>query len=102
MGISEKMNHLADGMKAGVKTGSARTALGIFRLLTAFFLGLTLSFVGQEVSHYGNLSLVFVILVVMAVFMRATAAWTLAHVLIFDLVMVLVAQLLRMYILLAP
>ena len=40
MGISEKMNHLADGMKAGVKTGSARTALGIFRLLTAFFLGI--------------------------------------------------------------
>ena len=102
MGISEKMNNMADGVKAGVKNGSARTALIFLRLLTAFFLGLTLSLVGQEVSHYGTLSLVFVILMVMAVFMRITQAWTVAHILIFDLIIVLVAQLLRMYILLAP
>ena len=102
MGISEKMNNLADGMKAGVKSGSARTVVVSIRFLTAFFLGLTVSLVGQEVSHYGSLSLMFVILLVTAVFMRITRAWTLAHILIFDLVMVLVAQLLRMYILLAP
>ncbi len=102
MGISDKMNNLADGVKAGVKTGSARTIQVGFRVLTAFFLGLTLSLAGQEASHYGTLSLLFVALVVMAVFMRVSQAWTLAHVLIFDLVMVLVAQLLRMYILLAP
>ncbi len=102
MGISEKMNNLADGMKSGVKTGSARMLLVVLRGLTAFFLALTLSLAGQEASHYGTLSLLFVILVVMAVFMRISQAWTLGHVLIFDLVMVLVAQLLRMYILLAP
>ncbi len=102
MRISEKMNNLADGMKSGVKTGSARTLLVVLRGLTAFFLALTLSLAGQEASHYGTLSLLFVILVVMAVFMRISQAWTLGHVLIFDLMMVLVAQLLRMYILLAP
>ena len=102
MGISEKMHNLAGGVKAGVKTGSTRMILAGLRLLTGFFLGLTLSLVGQEVSHYGTLSLLFVVLAVTAIFMRITQAWTVAHVLIFDLVMVLVAQLLRMYILLAP
>ncbi len=102
MGISEKMNNLADGMKAGVKTGSARTTLVVLRLLTAFFLALTISLASQEASHYGTLSLVFVTLVVMAVFMRVSQAWTIGHILIFDLILVLAAQLLRMYILLAP
>ena len=102
MGIAEKMNNLADGMKSGVKMGSALTVLIFIRLITALFLGLTVSLIGQEVSHYGTLSLIFVTLLVTTVFMRITRAWNLAHILIFDLVMVLVAQLLRMYILLAP
>ncbi len=102
MGMAENMNKLADGMKSGVKMGSTLTVIIFIRLITALFLGLTVALIGQEVSHYGTLSLIFVTLLVTTVFMRISRAWTLAHILIFDLVMVLVAQVLRMYILLAP
>jgi hypothetical protein len=102
MGISDKMNNFADGVKTGVKSGSSKLILTFFRVVTGFFLGLTFALVGQEVSHYGTLSLVFMTIVVLTIFMRISQNWSIAHILIFDLVMVLVAQLLRMYILLAP
>jgi hypothetical protein len=102
MGFSEKMTNIADGMKTGAKSGAMKTTTTLLRLITGFLLGLTLALVGQEVAKYGNLSLMFVTLVVFFAFMRLTKSWSLGHLLVFDLVVVLVAQLLRMYILLAP
>lgn len=102
MGFSEKMHSLADGMKSGAKSGFMKIFLTILRIVSGFFLGLTLALVGAEVAQYGTLSLVFVTILVLATFMRMTQKWLIGQVLIFDLVIVLVAQLLRMYILLAP
>jgi hypothetical protein len=102
MGITEKMQHIAGGMKSSAKTGVMKAVLTLLRLLSGFFLGLTLALVGLEVGHYGTLSLVFVTLLVLTAFMRLSRKWTLGQILIFDLVIILVAQLLRMYILLAP
>ncbi len=102
MGFSEKMYNLADGMKSGARSGFMKTLLLVLRTITGFFLGLTLGLVGLEVAQYGNLALVFVTLAVLFSFIRMSQRWTLAQVLIFDLIIALVAQLLRMYILLAP
>jgi hypothetical protein len=102
MGFSEKMHNIADGMKSSAKTGVMKALLTLVRLLSGFFLGLTLALVGSEVAQYGTFSMVFVTILVIAAFMRLSQKWSLGQVLIFDLVIVLVAQLLRMYILLAP
>jgi hypothetical protein len=102
MGLSEKMHHIADGMKSSAKSGAMKTVLTLLRIITGLTLGLTLALVGSEVAGYGTLSLVFVVAIVLFAFMRLSHKWTLGQVLIFDLVMVLVAQLLRMYIMLAP
>ena len=102
MGFTDKMHDLADGMKSGAKTGFVKALLTLLRILSGFFLGLTLALVGSEVAQYGTLSLVFVTALILAAFMRVSQKWSLGQVLIFDLVIILVAQLLRMYILLAP
>lgn len=102
MGFSEKMHNLADGMKTSAKSGFMKTLLISIRLITGFMLGLTLALVGLEVAQYGTLSLVFITSVVLFAFMKLSQKWTLGQVLVFDLVIILVAQLLRMYILLAP
>lgn len=102
MGMSDRLNNLAGGMKSSVKTGGLKSLVLVFRILTAFFIGLTLSLVGQEAAGYGILSFLFVNLIVFFTFFKITQRWSLGQILIFDLVMVLVAQLLRMYIVLAP
>ena len=102
MGISDKMKGLAINMQEGVKTSSISMASIVLRLISGFFLGLTLAFIGQELMHYGTFVLLFVTAVVLGLFMRISAQWKIPHVLIFDLICILVAQLLRMYILLAP
>lgn len=77
-------------------------ALITFRLLTGFFLGLTLALIGQEIIQYGVLSFVLVTVVVVATLFKLTKSWTWMHLFIFNLICVLIGLLLRMYILIAP
>lgn len=102
MSIGEKMRGLAVNMQEGVKTSSVSLVALLLRLTSGFLLGLTLSLIGQELSGYGSFGLLFCALVITALFMKISATWRIPHILIFDLICVLVAQLLRMYILLAP
>lgn len=102
MGIGEKMKGLAVGVQDGVKSSTLSLTHLLLRLVSGFFMGLTLALIGQELSGYGAFSLVFVTLVILALFTRVSKSWSIVQILIFDLICVLVAQLLRMYILLAP
>lgn len=102
MGISDRMKDFAANVQEGVKTSSVSTAAIVLRLISGFFLGLTFALIGQELANYGVFLLLFVTFVVVALFMRISASWRISQILIFDLICVLVAQLLRMYILLAP
>lgn len=102
MGLSDKMKGLASNMQEGVKTSSVSFLNLFLRLLTGFMLGLTLSLIGQELAGYGTLGLLFCLIVVMAIVTKVLSAWSIGQILIFDLICVLVAMLLRMYILVAP
>lgn len=102
MGFSERMKGFATNMQEGVKTSSISLAAITLRVITGFFLGLTLALIGQELTAYGTFSLLLVTFVVLGLFMRISSSWRVPHILLFDLICVLVAQLLRMYILLAP
>ena len=102
MGISEKMNQLATNLQDGVKGASTSLFTLSVKLITAFFLGLTIALIAQEMIQYGTLAFVFMMLVVMGLTYKLLAKWSLGATLVFDLVCVLVALVLRMYILLAP
>ena len=89
-------------MKETMKTaGTGFMALAL-RLLTGFFLGLTIAFIGQEIIQYGLVSLLFITAVIMGSFLKISSSWSISKILVFDLICVLVAQVLKMYILLAP
>ncbi len=102
MSISDKMKGLSTNMQEGVKNSSVSLLNLIARVLTGFMLGLTLALIGQELVGYGTFSLLFVMVVVLGLVIKTTSSWSLGKILIFDLILILVAMLLRMYILVAP
>lgn len=102
MGIKEQVSSMAQGAQATARS-SAQSFLQIsFRLVTGFFLGLTVALIGQELTGYGAFSLIFLNLVVLGLFFRLSQNWNMVKILVFDLVCVLVIQILKMYILIAP
>lgn len=102
MALSDKMKGFASNMQEGVKTSSVSLLNLTLRFISGAFLGFTLALIGQEFAGYGTFSLLFCTIVVIALFMRISRSWRIPHILVFDLICILVAQLLRMYILLAP
>ena len=102
MGIKEQVSSMAQGAQSKAKS-SAQSFMQIsFRLVTGFFLGLTISLIGQELTGYGSFSLIFLNLVVLGLFFRMSQSWSMIKILVFDLVCLLVIQILKMYILIAP
>lgn len=102
MGISDKVKGFSTNVQDGVKTSSVSLVCLTLRVLTGFMLGLTLGLIGQELIGYGTLALTFMMVVVVGLVMKTTSGWNIGKILIFDLILVLVAMLLRMYILVAP
>lgn len=102
MGISDRVKSMMTNTQEGAKSGALFAFTFMLRLATGFFIGYTLGLIGQELTGYGNFSLIFLTVVVTGIFMKISSPWRLAVLLVFDLICILVAQLLRMYILLAP
>ncbi|WII73871.1 hypothetical protein QJS83_08265 [Bdellovibrio sp. 22V] len=102
MGIGDKMRGLASSAQEGAKSSALSLFHITLRFITGVLLGMTLGFIGQELMDYGTFALLFVIVVVLGVIMKMLASWSIAQILIFDLICVLVVMLLRMYILVAP
>lgn len=102
MGLTDKMKGFALNMQEGVKTTSMNIFALSLRIITGLMLGFTLTLIAQEFIGFGQFLLIFGTLVIASLFMKLSSSWRVPHILIFDLICVLVAQLLRMYILLAP
>lgn len=102
MGIGDKMRGISTSAQEGVKSSSISFFHFFLRFLTGLCLGLVLGLIGKELMGYGTFALIFVMVVVVALFLKILASWSISKILIFDLICVLVAMLLRMYILVAP
>src|SRR6185312_5318472 len=96
------MTSLISGFQDRVKTSSNTIALLIFKMVTGFFLGLTLALIGDQIIDYGWFSFVLVIVVTIGACLKIMKAWSWLHVFIFNLICVLIGVLLYMYILIAP
>ncbi|WP_295900339.1 hypothetical protein [uncultured Bdellovibrio sp.] len=102
MGIGDKMRGLASSAQEGVKSSTLSFFHFTLRFVTGILLGLVLGLIGQELVGYGTFALLFVMVVVLGIVMKVLSNWSMGQILIFDLICVLVAMLLRMYILVAP
>lgn len=96
------MSELIQQFQMKVKVTSTGLVVFAARLLSGMILGLTVTLVGQEATGYGTLTFWFVLIAVTTTFVRLSRSWSASGVLIFDLIAVLMALVLRMYILIAP
>jgi len=96
------MSSLIDNVQDRFKSTSHAVALLALKALSGAVLGLTLALIFQEIIQYGVLSFILVTVVVTGSILRISKTWSWTHILIFDLICVLIALLLRMYILIAP
>ncbi len=102
MDFSEKMRDWSYGIHAGVKSSTTNVFRFWLRLVSGFFLSLTLALIGQELAKFGYLTLVFTTLVLLALFFRVSRKWSILALLVFDLLVILAGQILKMYIMIAP
>lgn len=100
--LSERMSGLSQSAQDSAKSGFTALIHLTLRILTGFFLGLTLALIGQEMIGYGTFALLFFVVVTMGMILKTFSEWTIAKILVFDFICVLIATILRMYILLAP
>jgi hypothetical protein len=84
------------------KSTTGRCLLLLCKFISAALIGLTLSLIFQELIGFGTFSFLLIIVVVTLALLRVMRFWSWGRLLIFDLICVLVALLLRMYILIAP
>ena len=102
MGIKEQVSSMAQGAQSKAKSTAYSLMQISFRLVTGLFLGLTIALIGQELTGYGAFPLIFLNIVIIGLFFRLSQNWNMVKLLVFDLVCVLVIQILKMYILIAP
>jgi len=102
MGISDRVSNAVSSIQTGAKNASQSVLTLIIKTVSVLILGLTIAMIFQELVGYGSLAFVFVLLAVGAGFFRLLLKFNLWSTLVFDLICVLVALLLRMYILMAP
>lgn len=93
---------ILDNMQDRFKTSTNALALMGLKVVTGLFIGLTLALIGQEIIHYGWFSFVLVIVVTAGLMVKVSKSWSWTQLLIFNLICVLIALILRMYILIAP
>ncbi len=102
MGITDKMNQIASTMQQSAKSTVHFSASLVLKTLSSLVISLVVALVLQTLIGFGQLSFLFTTIIGISSLMRLMWNWSIGVTLVFDLVCVLVALLLRMYILLAP
>lgn len=97
-----QMGELVGSVQEKIKGSSSSLLLFFIKLVSGSLVGLTFALIGEEMIDYGTLSFVFVFVLFTGVVMKLAKKWSYVGIFVFDLICVLVALLLRMYILMAP
>lgn len=100
------MEGLFGGTQERLVKGSHGLAAFILRLATGLVLGTTVALVFREMLGHGasegKITFAFTLIVVLGLFWRVSRKWAWTGVLVFDLILVTLALLLRMYVMVAP
>lgn len=102
MNIVDRINDQATQMTNNAKVGLQNLLLLSCKVISGIIMGLTFALVGQVVMSFGPILFWFTIIVVTAAFYRISKSWGGIGLLIFDLLCILAALLIRMYVLVAP
>lgn len=100
--VESNMGEFIENMQHTLKKNSQNIGLFIVRFLSGFFVGVTLTLIGQQILGYGQLIFWFIIVLSTVVFLKMTKGWRWVGVIVLDFILVLIGLLLKMYILIAP
>lgn len=89
-------------MKSSAQNTSINLATLALRILTGLTMGYVFGLIFQELLKAGNLVVISFVIVMTFGFVKISKGWSFTKVIIFDIFVVLVLQILKMYILLAP
>ena len=96
------MSRMTEAIGLKMKSTSMGVLTFSLKLFSGFMLGLTFALIGEETFSYGTFSFFFVISALTLCFLRLAKGWSWVSVLVFDLICVLLALLIRVYIMVAP
>jgi len=102
MGIGDRLEGFTSNMKHSAQATGVTVFTAILRILTGLVLGYVFGIVAQELMGFGSLGILLFVVVTTAAFYKVSSEWTLLKVFLFDVFCILVLQILKMYIMLAP
>ncbi len=102
MNLSDKMKDWSYNVQTGMTRSSTSLLRFWIRVISGLMIGLTIALVAQEMLEFGYLSLSFMTLVMLGLFLRISKNWSFLTLIVVDLMFVLICQILKMYIMVAP
>ncbi len=102
MGLTDKLKGLSNNVQQTTKQATYSLGHICLRLVSGFFVGLVLALISQELFGLGTFMLIFLNILFLALIYKILAPRTVFQIVVFDFICVLIASLLRMYILIAP
>ncbi len=102
MSVLDQINSKASQMGTNARLGLQGLLLILCKIISGLILGLTFALIGEQIFQYGPLLFSFVIITVTGAFYRISKSWGSIGLLIFDLLCILAALLIRMYVVVAP
>lgn len=102
MSFVNNLKTVASSFQQGTKVATISLTQRLLRLISGFFVGLVLSLIIQVFAQSGMLMLIFFVTLFALIIYKALRSLTIFQIFVFDVICILVALLLRMYILVAP
>lgn len=102
MSITDNIKTMAANLQQSAKNSTVTLTQKVLRVLSGLFIALILSLIIQEMMQSGTLMLVFFTLLFTSVVYIFLGKFSVVQILIFDLICVLIALLMRLYIMVAP
>ncbi|MGZ3690525.1 MAG: hypothetical protein ACXVAX_03415 [Pseudobdellovibrio sp.] len=102
MNLAGNLKNLSTSVQQGARNASISLTQRALRLVTGFFIGLVLALIIQEFTQNGTLVLLFLTSLGMFITYRILRSFSLWQIVIFDVFCILIANTLRMYIMMAP
>jgi hypothetical protein len=96
------LKNLPGQMQQAAKSASVTLTQRFLRLISGFFVALVLALITQELTQSGTLILLFLTTLLMLIVYRLLRSLSILQIFIFDVICILIAVSLRMYIMLAP
>lgn len=100
--IAEKGKKIFQRTEAQFKASFFWLFQFFIKLISSLVIGLFFSLIGDELIGYGSFSFFFILISITSAFLHICWYWTLAGILTFDVIFLLVALLMRMYFIIAP